>query len=340
MMLHNTWAVFRFELRRTLTLSRLGVWLMLVLFPVFIISVINYYEDELQFADGGVGRRNETITCNGGARIDITYRHGRRVAEIHFPPEHNRPNISGVLIPNHLSKEEIKQSYLELAADRSHRDRRTWSEDRLDDTVWGWILLGLIPGVTTLLGLLLWVTPLVQSELEGKTWVYLAVHPRGRASLLLGKYFTAIAWTAAAGWTSVTICILIAQPVYALRLWGSLVLMIGFACFGYGALYSLIGVFVQRRAMVIAVAYTLILEFLVSFVPAVINQFTVLFRLRNLFVRFMQWRPLFAGGASDVFISDQPAWLHILILCGYTAALLTVSLQVIQHKEYITEHEV
>ncbi|MFO7902198.1 MAG: hypothetical protein R6U98_06035, partial [Pirellulaceae bacterium] len=171
-------------------------------------------------------------------------------------------------------------------------------------------------------------------------WGYLAVHPRGRASLLLGKYLTAIVWTALAGCTSLTICILIAQPVYAFRLWSSLLLIIGFAAFAYGALYSLIAVFVQRRAMVIAVAYTLILEFLVSFVPAVINQFTVLFRLRNLFVLFMQWRPLFAGATGDVFLSDQPAWFHVLILCAYIITLLTVSLQVIQHKEYITENEV
>ena len=210
---------------------------------------------------------------------------------------------------------------------------------KVDDTLWGWMLLGLIPGVITLLGLLLWVTPLVQAELEGRTWGYLAVHPRGRASLLLGKYLTAIAWTALAGWTSLTICIFIAQPIHAFRLWGSLVLMVGFACVGYGAVYSLIAVLAQRRAMVIAVAYTLILEFLVSFIPAVINQFTVLFRLRNLFVLLMGWRPLFAGAASDVLLNDQPAWLHILILSVYVLTLLAVAMQVIQHKEYIIEEE-
>ncbi|MFO7904832.1 MAG: hypothetical protein R6U98_19370, partial [Pirellulaceae bacterium] len=231
MILHNAWTVFCFELRRTVTVSRLGVWLMLVLFPVFIISVINYYEDDLQFAEGRVGRRNESVTSEEGVRIDMTYRHGRRVAEIRFPPESGLPDKTGVPIPNNLSKEEIERSYRELISDQSSDAMKIHAGAKLDDTLWGWILLGLIPGVITLLGLLLWVTPLVQSELEGRTWGYLAVHPRGRASLLLGKYLTAIVWTALAGCTSLTICILIAQPVYAFRLWSSLLLIIGFAAF-------------------------------------------------------------------------------------------------------------
>ncbi len=50
--------------------------------------------------------------------------------------------------------------------------------------------------------------PLVHAELEGRTWIYLAVRPRGRVSVLLGKYLTAVAWTTLAGWTSTTICVL------------------------------------------------------------------------------------------------------------------------------------
>ena len=66
--------------------------------------------------------------------------------------------------------------------------RRCTDERKVPDTVWGLILFGLIPEVITLFGLLLWVTPVVQAELEGRTWIYLAVRPRGRVSMLLGKY--------------------------------------------------------------------------------------------------------------------------------------------------------
>ncbi len=37
----------------------------------------------------------------------------------------------------------------------------------------------LLPQVVTVLGLLLWATPVVHSELEGQTWVYAVVRPGG-----------------------------------------------------------------------------------------------------------------------------------------------------------------
>ena len=215
-------------------------------------------------------------------------------------------------------------------------------ERKVPDTVWGLILFGLIPEVITLFGLLLWVTPVVQAELEGRTWIYLAVRPRGRVSLLLGKYLTAVTWTALAGCVSATICVQIAQPEEALRLWITMLALVGLACLGYGALYSLIGVLLHRRAMVIAVAYTLIFEFLVSLIPAVINKFTVQYRLRNLLVSFMDWRELLmqeSGEASDVLLGKEPPWLHVIILIGITIFLLAVAAQVIQRKEYATADE-
>ena len=227
-----------------------------------------------------------------------------------------------------------QDSIQEVAPDESDD-----KEEKLDDTAWGLILFGLIPEVITLFGLLLWVTPVVQAELEGKTWIYLAVRPRGRASMLLGKYLTAITWTALSGWFSATVCILVARPEHTLRLWGTLVALVTLACLAYGALYSLIGVLLHRRAMVIAVAYTLIFEFLVSFVPALINQFTVQYRLRNLLVDFMDWRKMISEETRGILLGNQPAWLHVLILIAASVALLGIATQVIQHKEYATADE-
>ncbi len=50
----------------------------------------------------------------------------------------------------------------------------------LDERVLGLVLYGLIPQVVCLLGLLLWVAPMLQAELEGRTWIYLAVRPGGK----------------------------------------------------------------------------------------------------------------------------------------------------------------
>ncbi len=333
---HSTLSVLRFELHRSLTLSRIGVWLLLVLFPVFIISVMKYYEDAMQTE--GFGKQNETsfkVYSDGtDTSIDIELRSGRRVAVIRTPGQPPRE----ILIPSELSQRELEASYRQLIAEFEERGKEVPADQGVDDTVWGFIMGGLI-GVTSLLGLLLWATPVVQAELEGRTWIYVAVRPRGRISVLFGKYLTAVVWTATAAWTSATVCVWIAQPDYALRLWSSLVLIMTAAGFGYGALYSLIGVCIQRRAMVIAVAYTLIFEFLISFVPAVINQFTIQFRLRNLFVNLMDWRPVFPEEVGGAFLGSQPSWLHVLLLVTFTLVLLFAASQVIQRTEYVTADE-
>ena len=82
MILHNTLSVFRFELRRTITVSRVGVWLLLVFFPVFIVGLMKYYEGHLDFGQESLGGRRETLMAGAGVRVDIGYRHGQRVATL------------------------------------------------------------------------------------------------------------------------------------------------------------------------------------------------------------------------------------------------------------------
>jgi ABC-type transport system involved in multi-copper enzyme maturation permease subunit len=336
--------VFWFELRRTLTLSRFGVWLLLVLFPVFITTVVKYYED--QFKTVGLGRPPQrSIYSRSEARTGKPqHRDGQRSATIKLKMGSEVRELGSIAISHEFSPETMGPLSAELFEQHLLGTQGPPEQAELspgiDDTIWGFIFFGLLPQGVTLLGLLLWATPLVQAELEGKTWIYLAVRPRGRASVLFGKYLAAITWTAVMGWTSATLCVLVAQPEYAWRLWGTLILVVGFACLGYGALYSLIGVLEPRRAMVLAVGYTLVFEFLVSLVPAVINQFTVQYRLRNLFVLFMGWRRLIPEDAGRLLLGDQPAWLHILILCGYALGLMLVARQVIRRREYVSAEEV
>ena len=202
--------------------------------------------------------------------------------------------------------------------------------------LWGAVFFGLIPEVITLFGLLLWVPPLVHAELEGRTWIYLAVRPRGRVSVLLGKYLTAVAWTALAGWISTTICVCIVRPEDPVPP------LVDDGGPGRNRQRLLrrdlqpdrCGL--HRRAMVIAVGYTLIFEFLVSLIPAVINKLTVQYRLRGLLFTWMDWRGLMSPQAGEVFLGTEPAWLHLLILCGGVVVTLVVAVQVIQRKEYAT----
>lgn len=319
-MWHGALAVFRFEVRRTLTPSRCAVWLMLMLFPVFIVSVMKYYEDTIKRNMKEAEERRESYQIHEGQG-------GRpgRVVRLEFSGN---------------GQWEVRQvptdSASPVADPAAASEPPDEAEPRSLTYAWGAVFFGLIPEVITLFGLLLWVPPLVHAELEGRTWIYLAVRPRGRVSVLLGKYLTAIAWTTLAGWTSATVCVLIARPENGLRLWCTIVALVAIASVSYGALYALFGVWLHRRAMVLAVAYTLIFELLVSLIPAVINKCTVQYRLRGLFVTWMDWRNLFPDDAKEVFLGDEPAWLHLTILAVGVLVVMTVALQLIQRKEYAT----
>jgi hypothetical protein len=70
---------------------------------------------------------------------------------------------------------------------------------------WPLALFVLIPELVCLLGLLLWITPLVQTEVEGKTWPYLAVRPAGKLPVLLGKYAAGVFWTMLTGWVALAL---------------------------------------------------------------------------------------------------------------------------------------
>ncbi len=67
------------------------------------------------------------------------------------------------------------------------------------------VLFILIPQVLSMMGLLLWATPIIHTELENRTWTYLAVRPVGKGAVLLGKYMTATVWTALVGVVSLTL---------------------------------------------------------------------------------------------------------------------------------------
>jgi hypothetical protein len=303
-MMQGALSVFRFELRRTLTPGRIAVWLMLILFPVLIVGIMKRYEGELE--------------------LDWRPRAARQVSPARSPKrlERSRPRSRGLTATG-------------MASARAETPPPAPPE-RLPTQVWGLVFFGLIPEVITLFGLLLWVPTLVHAELEGRTWIYLAVRPRGRVNVLLGKYLTAVTWTILAGWISTTLCVLVARPDSAFRLWGTMVVLVALASVSYGALYALFGVLLHRRAMVIAVAYTLIFEFLASLIPAVINKLTVQYRLRNLLFTGMDWWELLPKEAGEVFLGTEPAWLHVLVLGAGVAAVLWVASQIIQLKEYAT----
>ena len=229
-------------------------------------------------------------------------------------------------------------------------------------------LFGLVPMVVCMLGVFLWATPAVSAEVERESWVYLAVRPHGAMAILLGKYLVAVSWTVPAAIAGLTIAVLVApdggslqqrdflrqsQPglspaivesdtdvepttkVTRLAIWMTHSRLAVLSAIAYGAVYALIGVLFVKRAMVVAVFYTLIFEIAVAMIPAMINKFTIQYRLRSLGMNWLQI-PLDAGrgGPPAGFFSDASSWHNVTIVLGLTLALLVLAAIVIRLREF------
>jgi ABC-type transport system involved in multi-copper enzyme maturation permease subunit len=204
-------------------------------------------------------------------------------------------------------------------------------------------LFVLIPQVVCLMGLLLWATPVIHSELEGRTWTYLAIRPAGKGAILAGKYLTATTWTTLVALVSLTACMPVIWPdTEPLRVFAVVAALTVLASLAYGALYVLMGVIFLRRAMVAAVAYTVMSEFVVSWVPATIHHFTMQYHLRCLGAEWLGWPddlPHDFPIDRELLFGSLSTELHLLILLSLTAALFTAAVFVLRHRELVRADE-
>jgi ABC-type transport system involved in multi-copper enzyme maturation permease subunit len=71
--------------------------------------------------------------------------------------------------------------------------------------------------MVVILNAMLWVAPIVQTELEGKTWLYIAARPYGRMCLVVGKLLNGLIWTLGAGLLALvfvgSVALLYARPI-------------------------------------------------------------------------------------------------------------------------------
>jgi hypothetical protein len=117
--------------------------------------------------------------------------------------------------------------------------------------------------------------------------------------------------------------------------------LIGLSSVSYGAVYSVVGVLVPKRAMVACVFYTIASEVILSTVPAAVNILTIQYRLRCLFVRWMNWDASLAQN-NPVFMAyfgeDSATW-HLGVLMAFTVGMLILGAVVLTWKEFTSEAE-
>ena len=201
----------------------------------------------------------------------------------------------------------------------------------------GFAMYFLIPEVVCLLGLLLWATPAIATEIEGQTWIYLAMRRSGRTTVMMGKYLTAVIWSLSAALAATTLCVLIINPNDPLRMWWVMCALSTLSCFAHASIFLLIGAIFHRRTMVTAVVYTLTIEYGLSFVPAVANKLTVNYHLRGLLADWMNWEEV-RSRAERVFGSEL-ASTHLTALALFTVVLLGVSILRLSTAEYPTQQD-
>jgi ABC-type transport system involved in multi-copper enzyme maturation permease subunit len=214
-------------------------------------------------------------------------------------------------------------------------------------------LIMLLTYIVSILALLLWATPNVYAELESRNWLFLTTRPRGRTSLLFGKYLAAGISGTAVGFIALSLSVLvIATTVGRFRsdvlselvhFWSRFSIITLIANFEYAAVFSLIGVLFQRKAMIVATIYAMGFELLFAIVPALITKFSVRYHLLGLSLAWVGW--FFPGEKWDqelyeMWLADLPLWANILVLGSLPFFVLAAAAYIIRVREYITVDEI
>ena len=205
----------------------------------------------------------------------------------------------------------------------------------------------LLVSIVCLLSLLLWATPNVHSELEGKSWSFIASRPGGRVSVFLGKFLASFLVSFAISLIAISLCVLIANRMLGSgnpqRLWLSLSGVYLLGCAVYAAIFSMLGTLFIKRSMVVAAGYVIGSDFVLASIPgALINKLTIRYHLQEIGISWLGWFfPSFMP-EKDYRIVYGEAWptiWHVLIIFGITAAMLAIGGWIIVNREYITTDE-
>lgn len=208
------------------------------------------------------------------------------------------------------------------------------------DSVWSVFFYVMIPCVCTAMSVLLTAGPAVASELEQRSWVYLATRPNGIFWLLIGKYLVAFTWGFTAAAVGATIAVTLSNAESRGQILVAILALSFLSAIGYSSLFLLLGALMPRRAMVFCVSYTVIVEAIFGAIPAIINRATFQFRLRSLLVH---WVPLDENVTKDPAMSyvvgQGSPFMHCFWLLSLAVLFLVAAIVIAHRKEFTTAAE-
>lgn len=209
----------------------------------------------------------------------------------------------------------------------------------IQKSIWSMTLYALIPGVCVALSVLLTAAPAVASELEQRSWAYLATRPNGIFWLLLGKYLVSVTWGTSAAWLGTVFSVALCGMDEQLRMLLSLLALSLLSAIAYSAVYMLVGAIFPKRAMVFCMMYTVIVELVFGSIPAVINRMTVQFRLRTLFVNWMPLDQSLKDDSVFQYVIGGSSFMQCFWLITLSSLFLVAAIVVAHRKEFTSATE-
>jgi ABC-2 type transport system permease protein len=187
-------------------------------------------------------------------------------------------------------------------------------DEKTEEVAFGVFLYVLYPQGLCILASLIYGASLLAGEIEDKTLVYLFTRAQPRWKILLGKYVATAVVLGCMTAGSMSVCFLLAGSPAGAQLWYALMLTVFAGCFAYTALFALLGLALPRRAITIGLIYAVVVEFVLSLVPALIHEVSASYYLRSL-----------AYHVADVDVPPEV----LAIMGGASATTATVGVLVI-----------
>ncbi len=204
-------------------------------------------------------------------------------------------------------------------------------------------LIILLVGLVGVLALLLTASTGVYSELEGKTWVYLACRPAGRVATVFGKFLAAVILSFGVSVLAATLAVMVAQWRGNLprpeNFWLVTTGLLLLACTTYAAMFTLIGTVFYRRALVFCAAYMIVVEFMLANIPALIRGFTIRCHLQELGILGYGWIVPLREEPYRLLYGEYPVWMNFAALFLFTALTLGASAFFVMNREFVTADE-
>lgn len=122
-------------------------------------------------------------------------------------------------------------------------------------------------------------------------------------------------------------------------LWFALAILVVLSSVCYSTLFCLLGTIMHKKPMILSIIYTLVVEGVISMLPAVVNAFTINFYLRSIFLRLMGWElselPSALSFLNDPnMISQMSTFWDLISLAVLSVIFMVIANALLRNREY------